>query len=50
MIGPVFYGLSVGEEGNFDVVAEGRMYRSRQLDRYELARYVREYGIKGVLN
>ncbi|HXF93017.1 MAG TPA: dual specificity protein phosphatase family protein [Nitrospiraceae bacterium] len=50
VIGPVSYGLYVWKEGNFDVVAEGRVYRSRQLDQYELARYVREYGIKSILN
>ncbi len=50
VIGPVSYGLYIWKEGNFDVVAEGRVYRSRQLDQYELARYVREYGIKSILN
>lgn len=49
-IGPISYGLVVWEQGNFHVVSTGRVYRSRQLDRNELARYVRDYGIKSVLN
>lgn len=49
-LGPVSYGLLVWEQGNFHVVSNGRVYRSRQLDRDELARVVRDYGIKSVLN
>jgi protein tyrosine phosphatase (PTP) superfamily phosphohydrolase (DUF442 family) len=49
-IGPALYGLIVWEQGNFHVVSNGRVYRSRQLDRDELARYAHDYGIKSVLN
>jgi len=49
-IGPVSYGLIVWEQGNFHVVSDGRVYRSRQLDPDELARYAHDYGIKSVLN
>jgi len=49
-IGPALYGLIVWEQGNFHVVSNGRLYRSRQLDRDELARYAHDYGIKSVLN
>ena len=49
-IGPLSYGVIVWEEGNFHVVAEGQVYRSRQLDPEELARHVHHYGIRSVLN
>jgi len=47
---PLAYGFVVWEQGNFHVISEGKAYRSRQLGRDELTRYVDEYGIKSVLN
>jgi protein tyrosine/serine phosphatase len=47
---PLAYGLIVWEQGNFYVISDGEAYRSRQLNRDELTRYVHEYGIKSVLN
>jgi undecaprenyl-diphosphatase len=49
-VAPLAYGFVVWEQGNFHVISEGKAYRSRQLDRDELTRYVHEYGIKSVLN
>lgn len=36
--------------GNFHAVVEGEVYRSGQPDREDIARYVREYGIKSIIN
>jgi undecaprenyl-diphosphatase len=47
---PLAYGFVVWEQGNFHVISDGKAYRSRQLDRDELTRYVHEHGIKSVLN
>jgi len=49
-VGPLSYGLIVWEQGNFHVVSDGRVYRSRQLDSGELGQHVHRYGIKSVLN
>jgi len=49
-VAPPAYGFVVWEQGNFHVISEGKAYRSRQLDRDELTRYVHEYAIKSVLN
>ena len=49
-VAPLAYGLVVWKQGNFHVVSDRKAYRSRQLDRDELTRYVHEYGIKSVLN
>lgn len=38
------------EEGNFHIVAQEGMYRSRQLDKEELRRYIPTYRIKSIVN
>lgn len=47
---PLAYGLVVWGQGNFHAISEGKAYRSRQLNRYELTGVVRDHGIKSVLN
>lgn len=44
------YVLMVTQGDNFHAVTEGEAYRSAQLDSERLAYYVREYGIKSVVN
>ncbi len=44
------YVLYVKEQGNFHAITPGEAYRSGQLDREELVRYVKQYNIKSVLN
>jgi protein tyrosine/serine phosphatase len=38
------------EQGNFHIVAQDRVYRSRQLDKAELIHYTKIYQIKSILN
>jgi undecaprenyl-diphosphatase len=38
------------EQGNFHAITVGEAYRSAQLDRDELAHYVRKYGIRSIIN
>ena len=38
------------EQGNFHPVTHGEAYRSAQLDRDELERYIGEFGIRSVIN
>ncbi len=40
----------IHEQGNFHVVAQDVMYRSRQLDRAELIHYITTYQIKSIVN
>lgn len=54
LVGP---GLGLGsylgyihEQGNFHIVAQDVMYRSRQLDKDELIRYINTYRIKSIVN
>lgn len=44
------YIFSVVDQGNFHAITEGEAYRSAQLDRNELAYYIRRYNIKSILN
>jgi undecaprenyl-diphosphatase len=44
------YVLYVKIQGNFHAITPGQAYRSAQLDRDELAHYVKQYNIKSVLN
>jgi protein tyrosine/serine phosphatase len=38
------------EQGNFHPITPGEAYRSAQMDRDELAHYVRKYGIRSIIN
>lgn len=44
------YSLSTLEHNNFHVVVPGKVYRSSQMNGEELARCIKNYGIKSVLN
>jgi protein tyrosine phosphatase (PTP) superfamily phosphohydrolase (DUF442 family) len=44
------FNLYVEEQGNFHVVSPGELYRSGQLDRDELNRYIRRYHIRTIIN
>ncbi|MDC8446902.1 MAG: hypothetical protein LV473_00945 [Nitrospira sp.] len=54
LVGPgLVFGLYQGylyEQGNFHIVAQDRMYRSRQLDKVELIHYIKTYQIKSIVN
>jgi undecaprenyl-diphosphatase len=50
ILAPTSYWVYTLEEGNFHVVSEGQVYRSRQLTTDEMADYVQRYKIKSVLN
>jgi undecaprenyl-diphosphatase len=54
LVGPgLVLGSYVGyiyEQGNFHVIAQDRMYRSRQLDKAERIHYIKTYQIKSILN
>ena len=42
--------LYIDQHGNFRTVSPGRVYRSGQLTEKQLTKYVKEYGIRSVLN
>jgi protein tyrosine/serine phosphatase len=50
LVGPSGYGVYRWEQGNFDVVSQNVVYRSRQLDGQELLDVVQRHGIKSILN
>lgn len=47
---PAIYFWYVTERGNFHPITQGEAYRSAQLNRDELAYYIKQYNIKSVLN
>ncbi len=47
---PISYFLYIAEQGNFHAITEGEAYRSAQLGADSLKHYIREYGIRSVLN
>jgi protein tyrosine/serine phosphatase len=50
LVGPAAYGLYRWERGNFDVVSQNIVYRSRQLNAEELIDVVQRHRLKSILN
>lgn len=50
LAGPTAYGVVQWEQGNFAVVSDHQVYRSRQLTRPELTKVIEQHRIKSILN
>lgn len=49
VLGAIYF-LYMEEQGNFHAITSGEAYRSAQMDRDELEYYIKQYGIRSIIN